>query len=152
MIKYITDKQLKKEICSNILRRLPEWFSLEEGILQYAEECKDYSFWAYVENDEYVGFAALKETSSYTVEIAVMGVVSEYQNKGIGSKLFKSCYSFAKENGYEFIQVKTVKKGKYKSYDLTNSFYIKLGFKELECIDNLWDKNNPCQIYVMSIR
>lgn len=109
-------------------------------------------FWADVENDEYVAFISLKETSSYTVEIAVMGVVSEYQNKGIGSKLFKSCYSFAKENGYEFIQVKTVKKGKYKSYDLTNSFYIKLGFKEWECIDNLWDKNNPCQIYIMSIQ
>ncbi len=152
MIKYITDKQLKKEICLNILRKLPKWFSLEDGILQYAEECKHSYFWADVENDEYVAFISLKETSSYAVEIAVMGVVSEYQNKGIGSKLFKSCYSFAKENGYEFIQVKTVKKGKYKSYDLTNSFYINLGFKELECIDNLWDKNNPCQIYIMSIQ
>lgn len=152
MIKYITDKQLKKEICLNILRKLPKWFSLEDGILQYAEECKHSYFWADVENDEYVAFISLKETSSYAVEIAVMGVVSEYQNKGIGSKLFKSCYSFAKENGYEFIQVKTVKKGKYKSYDLTNSFYINLGFKELECIDNLLDKNNPCQIYIMSIQ
>ena len=63
-----------------------------------------------------------------------------------------SFYDFAKNNNYEFIQVKTVKSGKYASYDITNSFYKKLGFRELESFDNLWDKNNPCQIYIMSIK
>lgn len=41
--------------------------------------------------------------------------------------------------------------GKYDSYDATNRFYISLGFKELEVFKTLWDEDNPCQIYIMSI-
>jgi hypothetical protein len=41
--------------------------------------------------------------------------------------------------------------GRYREYDETNLFYMSLGFKEFEVIPDLWDENNPCQIYVMSI-
>lgn len=105
-----------------------------------------------IENDEPIGFIMMKETSPYTVEIAVMGVLKEYQREGIGAELFKSFFEFAKNNNYEFIQVKTVKSGKYASYDITNSFDKKICFKELECVESLWDKDNPCQIYIMSIK
>lgn len=152
MIKYIKNKKEKKNICIDILKQLPEWFEIEESILNYAEESKHSHFWSYTENDKHLGFIMMKETSPYTVEITVMGVLKEYQRRGIGENLFKSLYNFAKENKYEFIQVKTVKAGKYKNYDRTNSFYKKIGFKELECIENLWDINNPCQIYIMSIK
>ena len=54
--------------------------------------------------------------------------------------------------GYSFMQVKTVQMGKYKEYDDTNSFYIKMGFKEFEVFPTLWDEFNPCQIYVMSLK
>ena len=50
-----------------------------------------------------------------------------------------------------FLQVKTVKMGVYADYDITNRFYLSLGFKEFEVIEELWDKDNPCQIYVMSL-
>lgn len=59
---------------------------------------------------------------------------------------------FAKNSNYEFVQVKTVRLGKYACYDTTNLFYRKIGFKELECIDDLWNKDNPCQIYIMNIK
>ena len=36
----------------------------------------------------------------------------------------------------------------YKEYDITNEFYIAMGYKELECFPTLWDKWNPCQIYI----
>lgn len=49
------------------------------------------------------------------------------------------------------MQVKTVVMGKYNEYDQTNHFYLSVGFKELEVIETLWDKDNPCQIYVMSL-
>ena len=42
--------------------------------------------------------------------------------------------------------------GRYQEYDDTNQFYQSLGFKEFEMIPDLWDANNPCQIYVMYIR
>ena len=29
--------------------------------------------------------------------------------------------------------------------------YLSLGFREFECIPDLWDAANPCQIYVMAL-
>lgn len=152
MISYIENEKDKGKICRNILNQLPEWFGKNDGITQYAKESKVSHLWVAIENDEPIGFIMLKETSPYTVEISVMGVLKEYQRKGIGAELFKSLYDFAKNSNYEFIQVKTVKAGKYVSYDITNSFYKKIGFREFECIENLWDKDNPCQIYIMSVK
>lgn len=152
MISYIENKEYKKRICRNILKQLPEWFGKMDGIIQYTKESRVSHLWADIENNEPIGFIMMKETSPHTIEISVMGVLRGYQRKGIEYELFKSVYDFAKNNNYEFIQVKTVKRGKYVSYDITNSFYKKIGFKELECIENLWDKDNPCQIYIMSIK
>lgn len=56
------------------------------------------------------------------------------------------------QEGYSFMQVKTVKMGVYEDYDLTNQFYLSLGFEEFEVIEELWGEENPCQIYVMSLR
>ena len=53
-----------------------------------------------------------------------------------------------KNLGYSYSQVKTVKMGHYKEYDITNEFYIAMGYKELECFPTLWDEWNPCQIYI----
>ncbi|MGN0539016.1 MAG: GNAT family N-acetyltransferase [Candidatus Fimenecus sp.] len=151
MIRYIDNIDDKEKICRNILSQLPEWFGKKDGITQYIKESRVSHFWADIESDNPIGFIMMKENSPHTVEISVMGVLKEYQRKGIGAELFKSFYDFAKNNNYDFIQVKTVRSGKYASYDITNSFYKRIGFKELECIENLWDKDNPCQIYIMSI-
>ena len=105
----------------------------------------------YMENEKDLGFLYLKETGKDTVELAVMGVLEEYHRKGIGKELFNRAKKAAKEMGYSFIQVKTVQMGKYKSYDDTNRFYLSIGFKEFEVFPTLWDKWNPCQIYVMGI-
>ena len=58
----------------------------------------------------------------------------------------------AREKGYSFLQVKTVRMGQYPEYDETNHFYLALGFKEFEVFPLLWDEKNPCQIYVMTLR
>lgn len=108
-------------------------------------------FWADIEGEHVRGFIALKETSIYTVEIYVMGVMKDFQGQKIGENLFRACYDYAKAKGYSFMQVKTVKEGCYKEYDKTIAFYRKLGFKEFECFPTLWDKWNPCQVYIMCI-
>ena len=41
--------------------------------------------------------------------------------------------------------------GMYADYDITNRFYLSLGFKEFEVFPTLWDELNPCQIYVMAL-
>lgn len=75
----------------------------------------------------------------------------ECHRKGVGRKLFTHAKEIAAVSGYSFLQVKTVQMGKYEDYDRTNRFYLALGFKEFEVFPTLWDENNPCQIYVMSL-
>lgn len=80
-----------------------------------------------------------------------MGVLKNNHRKGYGRSLFESAKAKAKELGYSFMQVKTVKMGMYEDYDETNKFYKALGFKEFEVIPSIWDELNPCQIYVMAL-
>ena len=103
------------------------------------------------EEEKANGFLCLKETGKDTVELAVMGVLKTHHRKGIGRDMFDKAKQIAAEHSYSFIQVKTVQMGKYQEYDETNRFYLGLGFKEFELMPNLWDKWNPCQIYVMSL-
>ena len=77
-----------------------------------------------------------------------MGVLREHHRSGIGKSLFDAAKAIALDEGYLFMQVKTVKMGVYEDYDITNRFYQSCGFREFEVIPELWDEANPCQIYV----
>ena len=146
----INDKSQKRSIARQILEALHEWFEMEGGREQYISECADQLLFAAYEEDSPVGFIALKATSPHTAEIAVMGVLKEYHRRGTGALLFNAAKKAASEQGYSFIQVKTVKMGVYEDYDRTNRFYLSLGFRELEVLP-IWDEANPCQIYIMYI-
>lgn len=152
MVERIRDAALKRTIARRILENLLDWFELDESREQYIRECSDWMFFAAKEQGDYAGFLCLKETGRQTVELAVMGVLREYHRNGLGSALFHEAKNAAAEEGYSFMQVKTVKMGVYEDYDVTNRFYLSLGFSEFEVIEELWGKENPCQIYVMSIK
>lgn len=168
MVIQIFDGQQKKQIAGDILYQLPDWFGLPESTKRYIEESAEMPFWTWIDDTkenmagqamaekqatarQALGFLALKETSPYTAEVFVMGVLPEFHHQGIGRKLYFAFEDYAKEKGYAFIQVKTVQSGHYKEYDCTNAFYQAMGFLELECFPTLWDKWNPCQIYIKSI-
>ncbi len=152
MITEVFDNSLKQQITRLILEALPDWFGIKEARENYIRESVDCIFFAAYEQDKPVGFICLKETGRDTVEIHVMGVLMEYHRQSIGRKLFEKAKEKAVQKGYSFVQVKTVQMGIYEEYDMTNRFYRSLGFKEFEVIRDLWDENNPCQIYVMSLK
>lgn len=151
-IERINDMTLKRTIARSILENLQDWFGIDESREQYIRECSDWMFFAIKEKGDYAGFLCLKETGRQTVELAVMGVLRAYHRKGLGRNLFHEAKKAAAEEGYSFMQVKTVKMGVYEDYDITNRFYLSLGFAEFEVIEELWGKENPCQIYVMSLK
>ncbi len=149
MIERIEDKEMKRSIARKVLEALHDWFGIDASREKYIDESADQIFVAAREGSEYVGFLCLKETGRETVELAVMGVLRAYHRSGIGKSLFEAARAIAREKGYLFMQVKTVRMGVYDDYDITNRFYQACGFKEFEVIPELWDKENPCQIYVM---
>ena len=150
-IAAIKNPDEKRAIARTVLESLTEWFEVEESREGYIRDCADWTFLAAKEEDQVRGFLCLKETGNATVELAVMGVMKEYHRNGVGRELVEKAKEAAKADGYEFMQVKTVKMGMYEDYDRTNIFYISCGFRELEVFPLLWDEANPCQIYVMSL-
>ena len=151
MIEQIHDKDLKRAIARQVLEALRDWFEVDESREKYIADSADWDFFAAKEQDAYAGFLCLKETGKDTVELAVMGVLKEYHRRGLGRALFEAAKRVAVAKGYSFIQVKTVQMGVYDDYDITNRFYISLGFQEFEVIKELWGEANPCQIYVMAL-
>lgn len=148
-IKEIDDNSEKKYICNCILEQLPDYFGIESARKEYASNTVDQKMYvAECEQNQILGFVSLKATSEDCLEIAVIGVLSSYHGKGIGSKLITTSIRHACKNGYKYLQVKTVAEGYYQQYDLTNKFYQKTGFSKLEIIDNLWGPKYPCQIYI----
>lgn len=141
----------KRYIARCVLEALPEWFGIPEAREEYIRESADKPFFSAYNDDKPIGFLYLKQTGRDTVELAVMGVLKEFHRNGVGKALFECAKKACVEKGFSFIQVKTVQMGKYDEYDITNRFYLSLGFKELEVFPTLWDKWNPCQIYVMAI-
>lgn len=151
MIQWINASEEKARVAKDILIQLPDWFGLEDSTAQYIKDVQHMPFLAYEWEGKHVGFLALKETSPHTLELYVMAVSMGIHHQGIGTVLFHECKRYAMQQGYAFLQVKTVQKGHYEFYDRTNRFYESLGFVELECFPTLWDSWNPCQIYIMAL-
>ena len=151
MIAVVKSAEEKRRIARMILEALPEWFGIPEARETYIQESADEITLVSTENGAPNGFLCLKETGRDTVELAVMGVLKECHRRGIGTALFETAKAIAVEQGYSFLQVKTVQMGRYEEYDRTNLFYLSLGFREFEVFPTLWDEWNPCQIYVMSL-
>ena len=151
-VREVTEPIEKAKIVRLILEALPDWFEVPESREAYIRESGSQQLFAAYDEDRPVGFICLKETGKDTAELSVLGVLKEYHGKGIGRELFQKAKEAAVRKGYSFLQVKTVKMGVYEDYDKTNRFYLALGFKEFEVFPLLWDEDNPCQIYVMSLK
>lgn len=105
-INRITDSSLKQKISDYILRDLPEWFGIESSREKYVAETKNQEFFAAEYEGFFVGFLSLKMTSDYVVEVAVTGVLKKYRGNGIGTLLFNCAKTYAKEKGFEYVQVR----------------------------------------------
>lgn len=151
MVKIVLNKAVKKIIAQNVLLDLPEWFGIPEYTTNYIEQSSLMPFFAIYEEEDPVGFIALKATSIFTAEIYCMGILKQHHRNGYGKQLFETFEKYAKKENFKLLQVKTVQQGKYDIYDRTNEFYRSMGFYELEVFPTLWDKSNPCQIFVKPI-
>lgn len=144
-IKEIFDFKFKAQICNDILRALPEWFAVEESIVDYTKKVQDMIFYIAIEDTNPIGFIAVKIHNEFTAEISVMGIVSDFQRKGTGTALIQRVEKFCIENGYKYLTVKTLDASiLYEPYERTRKFYKSLGFIPLEVFSLYWDKENPC--------
>ena len=128
-IRQISGEGEKAEIARRILEALPEWFGIPAATEEYITDAAREPCFVYEKDGTPLGFLCLKETGRSTVELAVMGVLKSCHRKGYGRALVDAAAAYARQMGYEFMQVKTVQMGKYEEYDRTNRFYLSCGFK-----------------------
>lgn len=150
-IEVIIDQDEKARICENILMDLPDWFGLPESTQAYIDEVRDLTFIAIFHRDQAVGFVSRQQTSTDTCEIHCMGVLKNFHRQGLGKILFDEIKRSSIEDGYRYIQVKTVDEGHYAEYDQTIAFYKNMGFAKLEVFPTLWDEWNPCLVMVQKL-
>ena len=151
LVRMIENPDEKRLIAREVLTDLPEWFGIPESKEEYIRESAHMSFFAAMEEEEILGFMALKRTSPFACEIYVTGVKKRFHRCGAGSAMFAAFEAYARLQGYRLAQVKTVAPGHYPEYDATVAFCRGVGFLPLEVFPTLWDENNPCLILVKAL-
>ena len=149
----IEDKQKKSIYVEIILRKLPDWFGNENSLKNYVQTVVEYPFWAALDEDKCIGFISGKIHYNRTGDIYVLGIDPQYHGKGIGTLLYKELEKFCIKNSCEYIIVKTLSEiVEDENYLKTKKFYIKMGFKELLTLIEMWDEENPCLIMIKDIK
>lgn len=144
-IKPVFDSKTKSAICDSILRSLPEWFGIEESIVDYTKHVGEMPYYAAFDGEGSVGFIAIKAHNPYTAEVYVMGVLSGCHRMGVGSALMDRVERHCIAGGFKFLTVKTLdSSAASEHYERTRQFYFKMGFLPLEVFPLLWDERNPC--------
>jgi ribosomal protein S18 acetylase RimI-like enzyme len=148
----INDNVKKAEYTDVILRKLPDWFGIEEAIVEYVSTVHKYPYWAAFDNGNCIGFFSGEIHYNRTGEIYVCAIDPEYHGKGIGTLLYKETEKYFIENGCEYVIVKTLsEENPDVNYAKTRDFYKKMGFKELITLAEMWDEWNPCLIMIKNI-
>ena len=131
--------------CEAILRALPDWFGIEESIVEYVNLLPELTCLGAFDEDGLAGFLALKRHFPETAEIHVMGVRPERHRRGIGRLLVEAAVVHARGDGVRHLTVKTLSaRHPDEFYARTRAFYLALGFDRLEELPELWSPGNPC--------
>jgi len=134
--------------CEEILRSLPQWFGIEDAIVQYVKDLGAMETIVAEMDGETVGFLTILEHNSFTSEIHVMAVREAHHGRGVGRALVERSEELTSSRGTEFLQVKTLGPSHPdENYQRTRGFYERLGYRPLE-ENRLWGDVNPCLILV----
>ena len=148
--KFQSEKSGK--VCEKILRSLPDWFGIEESIVQYIKDADKMPTMIVKNETEEIGFLTIKKHFKESADIHCMGILPQYHRKGIGIQLIKKVEIHLKNEGVKMLQVKTISENSdCKFYAQTREFYKSVGFIPLEVFPTLWDKSNPCLQLVKQI-
>lgn len=151
-ISRVLDNTEKSRMTEHILRQLPEWFGIEESLMEYVDGAKNTDFYAAYDLDKPIGFISIKTNNVYTSEVYVIGILKEYHGNGIGKSLLETVENQLAQEKVKFLMVKTLGESHPdKNYKETRKFYKKVGFYPLEEIKEIWGKENPCLIMVKNL-
>ncbi|MBT3273983.1 MAG: GNAT family N-acetyltransferase [Spirochaetales bacterium] len=135
----------KHQICDRILRNLPEWFGIEEAIVDYADTVRSLPFVTASDGKNVIGFCAIKVHYGINADLYVLGIIKKYHRLGIGTRMLAFTEGYMRENRIPYLTVKTLsERHPDKNYADTRAFYKHFGFQPFEELLSLWGEANPC--------
>jgi len=136
-----------------ILRPLPEWFGIEESLLEYVVDSARYPTFVCRDGDAVIGFLTLREHFPESWEVHCIAVAAGHHGRGVGSGLLAAGERWLEGTSARFLQVKTLDGSRPDpNYAKTRAFYLAAGFSPLEVFPSLWSPRNPCLQLVKVLR
>lgn len=135
--------------CEAIIRGLPDWFGLEEGIAEARGCLESQDGFVAEEDGEVLGFLTYASDLPESAEITWMAVAADAHRRGIGRALTEALVARARTDGRQLLQVKTLADTHSSpEYAATRAFYRSMGFLPLAVLPGLWGPANPCLLMV----
>lgn len=170
----ITGPHLRQSaVVNDILRALPDWFGIEESIVNYVKEMDDLPVFLALDVNPgtggtrgtdgtgetgraagagVLGFLSIKQHFDHAAEIHLIAVRAEHHRAGLGRALLLAVEDWLRARSVEFLQVKTLSPSREcEHYARTRKFYEAMGFRALEEFSTLWGERNPCLVMIKSI-
>lgn len=140
--------------CERILRSLPEWFGIEQAIVDYVRAINQLpTFLARDGNGEAIGFMSVKQHFPLAAELYVLGIRAEHHRRGVGRMLLEAVEAWLGRDGVRVLQVKTLSPARASAaYDATRRYYETMGFIPIEEFPTLWGERNPCLMMAKVLR
>lgn len=151
-IAFVESGAERSRVCNLILRSLPDWFGIENAIVDYVKDVQTMDTWAACDPNKVIGFISIRKHNPYTAEVHVMGILKDFHRKGIGQKLLSIAEGSLAKEGFKFLQVKTLSESRAnEEFERTRKFYLGAGFYPVEEFKTLWGEDNPCLLMIKSI-
>lgn len=149
----VKDSLTKSVYTKEVLQKLPKWFGNKQALDDYVTKVAELPYWAALnQENNCIGFFAVKMHYGHTGEIFVCGVLPEYHRNGIGKALYNIAEAYLIQNGCKYVTVKTLSDAvSYEPYARTREFYKSVGFDPLITLTEMWDEKNPCLIMLKTL-
>lgn len=136
------------DACEAIVRALPDWFGIEEGIAEARSYLDTQEGLVAEENAHILGFLTFASEFPESAEITWMAVAPESHRRGIGRALVDALIEHVTQRGVRLLLVKTLADSHPSpEYAATRA----LGFLPLTVRPEHWDAANPCLFMVRAL-
>ena len=141
------DPTLDAEACDAIVRGLPDWFGLQEGIDECAAAVRSHAGLVEIDEGRVSGFLTYERRTSTWWEITWIATRVDLRGTGVGTRLVDGLL-FRLPGDARAVLVRTLSDrdgDPGPEYAATRAFYLARGFVPVAELD-IWGPENPCQL------
>jgi len=137
------------EACEAIVRGLPAWFGLEDGIQEARGYLQTQEGLVAEDASGVLGYLTWTNTVPECVEVTWMAVAHQAHRRGVGRALVDRLVGIAEAQGARMMAVKTLAElHPSMEYAQTRAFYRSMGFLPVMVLPDLWGAETPCLVMV----